>query len=184
MTDSAWHERRRKGIGGSDANTLVHYPARWRELWEIKTGRRADADLSMVVRVAIGKQTEALNIKLFEHASQMVSHSHGIEIAHPRELFMRGSFDGLVGEDSILECKHTSEGKNIEDVAEYYRPQLSHYCFVAGRCLAYLSVLFGNARHEYVSWNPDAAYTSNLLQIEREFWHYVTTDKAPPKWMK
>ena len=48
------------GIGGSDASKIMN--GEWHELWEIKTGRKEDADLSDVFHVQLGHATEKFNL--------------------------------------------------------------------------------------------------------------------------
>ena len=61
----------RKGfIGGSDV-VKIQDPSNWFELWEIKTGRRESEDLSDVLAVQMGVNTEDFNINWFFFSSSI-----------------------------------------------------------------------------------------------------------------
>ena len=96
--------------------------------------------------------------------------------------FMYASYD-LVGkeEDVIVELKHTNSNNTLDNCISTYMPQVQHYLMVSGYEFAYLSVIFGNQRHEVCKIDADKDYQKKLYDIEKSFWSYVEQDKEPEK---
>jgi predicted phage-related endonuclease len=172
---------RRTRIGGSDAGKIV--AGDWRELWELKTGRRADEDLSWVLPVQIGVATEQVNLAFFEHATGHRAFGRGEVYTHPDHPFIGTTLDGLVlieGRPAIVQCKHVNPFAKIEEIEQRYYPQVSHEMLATGASLAFLSVILGTQKHEIIEVHRDREYTTRLLELETEFWKYVADDIAPP----
>jgi len=166
---------RTKGVGGSDANKIIK--GEWHDLWLIKTKRKEPDDLSDVIPVQIGIATESLNIDIFEKLS-------GMEVKRDVELtqknHMMSHLDGFISKEKcVLECKHTYQNNTIEDVAKQYYAQLQHYMMHSETNKAYLSVFFGNVRHEYVYIEFDKEFADKLYIQEEKFWKLVLEDKEP-----
>lgn len=174
------HAERRTRIGGSDAPKIVE--GLWQELWLEKTGRREPEDLSWVLPVQIGVVTEPLNITFFERATGHRVFARGSIYLHPGYQFIGATLDGLVlidDQPAIVQCKHVSAFSKIEEVEQRYYPQVMHECLVTGAPLGFLSVLIGTHKHEVVECRRDPEYVARLLELEREFWTYVQSDKPP-----
>lgn len=178
----------RKGfIGGSDAVKIMN--GDWIELWEIKTGRIESPDLSKNLAVQMGILTEDFNISWFEQEYQKGVHGQQYEILLGGTDTMpplKGTLDGLVGSNDIIECKHTNAFNNMEKVISYYMPQVQLYMYLKilgtkkpiNGC--YLSVFFGNSKWEcsYISY--DSNYLATVISMIQEFWGYVERDEEPP----
>ena len=183
LTD-AQRTARRKFIGGSDSNILMAGdPERIFALWENKTGRRDDDDLSHVLPVQMGVYTEPLNRIWWEITSgQPVTHA-GEQRVHPSIPFMGCTLDGLTVTDSgmqaIFEAKHVNAFAKIEDVFQRYMPQVHHNAMVCGVDHAILSVFVGTMTYEWTEIETDAQYLMELLDREREFWACVEADTPP-----
>ena len=99
---AAWHADRAKGIGGSDAATIMN--GDWLALWQEKTGRREPDDLSNVLPVQLGTFTEPFNRAWFAQQTGMAVDTTRCDgIVHPAYPFMRANIDGRVGL-ALLEC--------------------------------------------------------------------------------
>ncbi|HAX39639.1 MAG TPA: endonuclease [Clostridiales bacterium] len=179
-----WHDARKLGIGGSDANILLSGDAqRILFLWEEKLGRREPEDLTWVLPVQMGSATEDLNAAFYTHATgRQISGRNSIETRHDRP-YMRCELDGMTfteaGEDAIFEAKHVNAFSTIEDVVQRYMPQLHHNMHCARVRHAVLSVFVGTQKHEIFEVAMDDFYLAALLDAEEDFWRCVETETAP-----
>lgn len=182
---------RRGFIGGSDAVKIMN--GDWIELWEIKTGRIESPDLSKNLAVQMGILTEDFNLKWFEQEYNLLVKGHQFEVTeemerkgfdpksiHRHPFKLKGTLDGLVGDNDIIECKHTNAFNNMEKVISYYMPQVQLYMYLAKASGCYLSVFFGNSKWECVYISHDSSYMSPLLDMIQDFWGYVERDEEPP----
>ena len=175
---------RRKFIGGSDANVLMSGDAdRILALWENKTGRRDDEDLSSVLPVQIGIVTEPLNRYWWHlNTGQAVTH-YGEQRTHPEIPFMGCTLDGLTitpsGDTAIWDAKHVNAFAKIDDVIQRYMPQIHHNAAVCGLNHAVLSVFVGTLTYEWAEIETDAIYLMDLMERERGFWACVESDTPP-----
>ena len=174
-------------IGGTAANVIAHtrlYDTDVIDLWRQFTGRTPKPDLSNVLPARIGQATEKTNAEWLAKArdilvdtesatDQLYTHSNG---------FMIAQIDGLVHEDGeigLFEAKHTAIHKKMTDLIDLYYPQIQHYMSVMALPWAYLSVFFGNSKHEYEKIYADPIYTEALIKKERRFWNCVQEDIEP-----
>lgn len=183
MKSVEWHERRRQGIGGSDANILMSGDAeKIYKLWETKIGKAEPDNLDWVLPVQIGVATEELN-------AQFTAHKTGREIIDRNKSlscdveYMRCEIDGMTtteaGEPAIWDAKHVNQFSKIEDVTARYLPQMHHNAYVAGVRHYVLSVIIGTMKLEIVSGEIDDAYMIDLLAIEEKFWDAVQSGTPP-----
>lgn len=172
----------RKGfIGGSDTVQIMQ--DKWQELWMIKTGREEPENLSHNLAVQMGSFTEDFNIRWF-------SEQHSMDVIGQQKEFKsdihgvptKGMVDGLVvGESAILECKHTNAFNTMDNVTDYYMPQIQTYIYLAGVEGAWLSVFFGNNKWESVHISRNAEYFDAMWSLVEDFWGYVKSDIPPNK---
>lgn len=83
----------------------------------------------------------------------------------------------------ILECKTAGiNGAKLwkDGVPEYVQVQVAHQLAVTGKKAADVAVLLGGQFLEIHRIERDEVLIKNLIQLEREFWHYVETDTPPP----
>lgn len=172
-----WYRSRRLGIGGSDAEKIMG--DNWYPLWEEKTGRAEGEDLSDLLYVLMGLWTEPLNRHWFQKKTGMAINMADLgKRVHEDHNFLRANLDGRVGL-GIWEGKHTNSFRKKDEVFEAYYPQCQHNMMVLDAPLCYLSVLKGNGDWHYFEIEEDRAYQAQLLEREREFWNFVTTDTPP-----
>ena len=175
---------RRKFIGGSDANTLMAGdPEKILALWENKTGRREDDDLSGVLPVQMGIYTEPLNRAWWEMTSGQEITNVGEQRIHPSIAYMGSTLDGLTttlaGTPAIFEAKHVNAYSKIDEVIQRYMPQVHHNAAVCGLNHAVLSVFVGTLTYEHAVIETDALYLMELMERERAFWTCVESDTPP-----
>ena len=83
----------------------------------------------------------------------------------------------------ILECKTAGiNGARLwkEGVPEYVQLQVHHQLAVTGKQAADVAVLLGGQHLEIHRIERDEALITRLIELERQFWHYVVTDTPPP----
>lgn len=168
-------------FGGTDAIKLVE--GKWKDIWEIKTGRVEKEDLSDVLPVQMGIYTEPFNIQWFEKQT-------GFKVTNNNDIyknldveFLHATVDGIINsEEAIFEAKHVSPF-SVKNVVDKYYPQLQHYMLVTGLRKAYLSVLVGNLQHKIYEIEADIEFIHKLLYAETHMWAYVQADVPPPDYV-
>jgi hypothetical protein len=168
----------RKGfIGGSDCVKIMN--GNWLELWQIKTGRVESEDLSRNIAVQLGSWTEDFNLEWFEreHDCVLSNHQHQYEL-EIGTVPAKGMIDAKWG-SFIVEAKHTNPYKSMDDIIEYYMPQIQLYCYLAKADGAYFSVIFGNNRWESAHVSFDLRYFDSMWAVVSDFWGYVLRDEEP-----
>ena len=91
----------------------------------------------------------------------------------------------VIGADDvqILECKTAGiNGARLwkEGVPEYVQLQVMHQLAVTGKQAADVAVLLGGQTLEIHRIERDEQMIARLIELERQFWHYVETDTPPP----
>lgn len=143
-----WLQERKKGIGGSDAAAIIGLNPYMTniELWEIKTGRREQEDVSEKEAVKFGVAAEDPIRKLFalDHPEYEVISEPYKTYQNKNHYFIRGSFDGKLIHKTTLkqgvwECKTGTirraadwekwGGRNFEEnrIPQNYYTQILHY---------------------------------------------------------
>jgi len=164
-------------IGGSDCVRIMQ--GHWLELWQVKTGRSEGDDLSRNIAVQLGVCTEDFNLAWFETEHDATITSHQLEYERLiGTVQAKGTVDGI-WENSIVEAKHTNSMNNMDNVIEYYMPQIQMYAYMAKADGIWLSVIFGNNKWEsaYVKYNQD--YFNSMWAVVSDFWGYVVRDEEP-----
>lgn len=205
MTRADWLEERKKGIGGSDAATILGLnPYKTTiELWEEKTGRREAPDISDKPYVKYGTQAEDLLRQLFalDYPQYIVTHEENTIIKHPEHPFLFASLDGKLldvatGKEGILEIKTTNilqstqKEKWKDKIPDNYYCQVLHYLNVTSCSFAILKAQLKydysgeirlETKHYYID-RKDVENDIKLLQEkEIQFWkEYIEKDKRPP----
>ena len=178
----------RKGfIGGSDLYNIMN--GNWHDLWLVKTGRKESENLDHIFRVQLGTYTEQFNLR-------WLARDTGLAIQHLEDQYVgdesvvqylngvpfKGQIDAKAvdeqGEPYIVECKHTSSNRSMDDMLDSYMPQIQLYMNLFTTNKAYLSVIFGNT-HDYRIVDYDGKYLNAVCKRAKEFWHLVETDTEP-----
>lgn len=179
------HEKRRIGIGGSDAPAALGLSP-WVSqyaLWLEKTGR-ISSPVPDSLRLRAGSFNEA-----FVRSEYM--RKTGIEVLpgadsaeHQVHGFMRANTDGTLPDGRVWEAK-TVESEAFRrwngKVPLYYQIQCAHYCAVLDAPGAVLCALIGFS--ELRIWElprNDAFIEKKLIPDEARFWDCVV-NKTPPK---
>ena len=170
----------RKGfIGGSDCVRIMN--GDWYELWQVKTGRAEPENLSNNLAVQLGITTEDFNLAWFEKETKKIVAAQQKEyIETIGTVPVKGTIDGGIrGERNIIEAKHTNAFTNMDEQIGRYMPQIQLYMRLANATGAYLSIIFGNSKWDYVHVSYDEEYFNSMWAVVSDFWGYVVRDEEP-----
>lgn len=203
MTRQEWLETRKKGLGGSDAAAVLGLSP-WKtnvQLWEEKTGRREDKDMSQDSYVQYGVRVEAPMREIFalDFPQYEVAHEENLSESHPEYPQLRASLDGKLlergtGRTGVLEIKAAFINSRADNdkwkigVPQHYFTQILHNMFVVEADFAILKArlirnwdtgLYVTEKHfefEMADYQEDVAY---LVEKELAFWSHVENGTRP-----
>lgn len=188
MSREEWLERRREGIGGSDAPAIME-ATKWGSplsVYADKLGLVPDRDMTEAMRQGVDFE-DAVARRFSGDAGVKVRRCHRM-YRHPEHRFMLANIDRQVlGGSGFegLECKTTSlfnpaDFAGGEIPPEYYW-QCMHYMAVTGAKKWHLAVLvLSKAFHRFEIPRDDAAI-EKLIARERDFWHNHVLAGVPPR---
>src|SRR5690554_4036572 len=107
-------------------------------------------------------------------------------LQHPDIPWMLANIDREVvgsADVQILECKTAGiNGARLwrDGVPKYIEVQVMHQLAVTGKQAADVAVLLGGQQLEVYRIERDELLIKHLIELERQFWHYVETDTPPP----
>ena len=187
-----WLAVRKGGIGSSDAASAVGlnpYKSQL-ELWMEKTGRGAGLPKvdpkDQSSPMYWGNLLESIVAAHYTMRSGHKVRRINAVLQHPTEPWMLANLDReVIGtpEVQILECKTAGiNGARLwkDGVPEYIQLQVMHQLAVTGKQTADVAVLIGGQDLQIHRIVRDDAMIARLIELERQFWHYVETDTAPP----
>jgi putative phage-type endonuclease len=194
ITRADWLKVRTRGIGSSDAAAAVGlnpYQSQL-ELWLIKTGR--DGNLPKVdpndetSPMYWGTVLEPIVAVHYTRRTKNKVRRINAVLQHPEpdKSWMLANIDySVVGSDEvqILECKTAGEyGSKLwrDGVPEYIQCQVQHQMAVTGKAVVDVCVLICGQEIRVYRVERDDELIARLIQLERQFWHYVETDTPPP----
>lgn len=194
LSRDEWLEVRKRGIGSSDAGTAVGlnpYQSQL-ELWLIKTGR--DGNLPKVdpndetSPMYWGILLEPIVAAHYTRRTGNRVRKINAVLQHPDsdKSWMLANIDREVTgvhDVQILECKTAGEfGARLwrDGVPEYIVCQVQHQLAVTGKAAADVCVLICGQEIRIYRIERDEALIARLIELERQFWHYVETDTPPP----
>jgi putative phage-type endonuclease len=184
MERNEWLAARKKGIGASDAPTIMG-KSPWStpyQLWCDKTSTEIPEDNGNYATNR-GNQLEPIARARYELES-------GLEFpatlaVHKDVPYFMASLDGFNAENNlILEIKCPGAADHATAVSgavpEKYYPQLQHQLMVTGAKACHYVSYDGYESLALVLVAPDYGYISELMAAEHAFWKLVT-DKIPPE---
>lgn len=200
--DEQWHFRRRLGIGGSEAGTILglnKYQTAW-DLWGIKTGRVAPPDLSDNDAVIMGHLLEQVVAERYMKITGKTVRRSNVHHIHKEKPWLVGNLDRVVvGEKRGLECKTASSfaakgkfGKGnqygpdgelvilCDEVPDTYMIQVQHYMAVTGLEVFDLAVLIDGRKTSIYTIARNDELIAEIESQLTEFWFKnVIADIAP-----
>jgi len=189
-----WLAVRKQGIGSSDAATacgLNPYQSPL-ELWLIKTGRDGglpkadphDEESPMYWGTILEPIVAAHYTKRTGNRVRRINAV--LQHPDPSLPWMLANVDREVTgapDVQILECKTAGiNGARLwkDGVPEYVQLQVHHQLAVTGKQAADVAVLLGGQHLEIQRIERDESLITRLIELERQFWHFVETDTPPP----
>lgn len=197
-----WLKLRKKGIGGSDAGTVIgvnKYKNNVR-LWEEKTGRVIPEDISDKPAVIFGKKAEEPIRELFkqDYPQYTVDYHEFHMYVNDDYPFIFATLDGEItdenGRHGILEIKTTTiQNKNQWDdwedrIPDSYYAQILHQLVATGWDFAILKAyiryyrdgeLRAAIRHFRIEREDVQQDIQALIEKESAFWKCVENDIKP-----
>ena len=199
--ENEWHEIRRKHIGGSDVSIIMGYNEYKNPvtLWEEKTGRKKQDDLTQNEAVQRGNMSENLLIEHFK------INNPGYSVGKIENSLENLQFPFMIANlDGTLEHKELGKGvleiktatchsyavyldKWKTDIPIEYYLQIQHYLSVTNYNYA---ILYADIRLEYteekrheikqyfIKRNDEDI--NQIVEKEKEFYQYLVEDKQPP----
>lgn len=199
LSREEWLQYRRLGIGGSDAAAVLG-------ISPFQTGRDLYYDkLSIVsaneeenwVAKKAGTLLEPLVAEIFSYRTGLKIFRRPFMYRHPQYPWMLADLDYLVelpnGKSAILECKTTNPfGKENwwyngrEIVPLNYEAQGRHYMSVMNIDRIYYCCYYTNTAEEAIirHIDRDAAYESELIALEEDFWLKHVQAHVPPPYIE
>lgn len=197
-----WLQARQNRIGGSDAAAIIGLNPYMSnvDLWEIKTGRRQQEDISQKSYVKYGTEAEKYLRELFklDHPEYTVFYKENNMFLNDVYPWAHASLDGWLrdkdGHTGIWECKTAnilnSRQKEKWDnrIPDNYYCQILHYFMVTEFNFAILKAqlkydygddvmcVTKHYRIERAEVEQDIRY---LAEKEKEFWECVREDRKP-----
>ncbi len=183
MTRDEWLQKRRQGIGGSDASVILGLNP-WKaqmDLWLEKTGEFTEDEDNE--KMYWGRILEDIVAQEFSIRTGLKVRRKNAILQHKQHPFMLANVDRLViGQKAGVECKnigiHSADHWEM-GVPEYYQAQVQHYMAVTGYPVWYVAVLIGGQEFRYYKLTRDEQFIHELIQAETEFWKLVET-RTPP----
>jgi len=198
-----WHVHRNSFIGGSDASAILGMNPYMSnvELWQIKTGRISQEDISEKPYVKYGVAAEQHLRDLFQldFPQYEVRYKENNSILNDRFPWAAASLDGILiekdtGRKGVLEIKTTNilqsmqKEKWNEKIPDNYYVQILHYLMVTEFEFAVLKAQikseYGDmpylqTRHYLIERSDVQDDISFLEEEERKFWELVKLNKQP-----
>ena len=192
LSRDEWLDVRKRGIGSSDSSAAIGlnpYKSQL-ELWLEKTNRdqhlakpNPDDDTAPVFW---GVVLEPVVASQYQRRSGNKVRKVNAVLQHPEIPWMLANIDReVVGSTDvqILECKTAGiNGAKLwrDGVPKYVEVQVMHQLAVTGKQAADVAVLLGGQQLEVYRIERDEILIKHLIELERQFWHYVETDTPPP----
>lgn len=197
-----WLLARSRRIGGSDAAAVIgKSPYMTNErLWEIKTGRRPQPDISDDAAVWYGTEAETHLRELFklDFPEYRVNYEPYNMFVNEETPWAHASLDGWLvkdGRTGILEIKTAFVNSKLQAdlwsdrIPDQYYCQLLHYLMVTGFDFAILKAQLKHqigdelpylqTRHYMIERSEVEGDIEYLKEAEREFWRCIKEDRRP-----
>lgn len=183
---NAWLAARSKGIGGSDAGTIMGSNP-WKspyQLWLEKTGQVEPEDISQKDSVYWGTVLEPLVAKRFSEITGKKVERCGT-LQNNDSPWMLANIDRLVlGEGAGLEIKTTNAFRSAEwdgdQLPDSYYWQCQHYMMTTGLPLWYIAVLIGGQDFRWKAIPRNEEDIKELFLREEEFWNVNVLQHVMP----
>ena len=200
LPESDWLEYRRRGIGGSDAASILGVsPFKTaRDLYydKLKIVTYEDPEENWVQK-KMGHLLEDLVAEIFHVRTGYEIYQVKKMFYHPKYPFMLADVDYFItmpnGETAILEIKTTNYNatdhwwvNGVEAVPVNYEIQGRHYMAVMNVNHVFFCCLYGNSEQETIIRHivRDMDYEEELIALEGDFWNNHILTRTPPQYVE
>jgi predicted phage-related endonuclease len=186
-------KERTKYLGASEAKHILAGGRAWQDLWKQKTGRVQPDDLSDVFPVQLGSFTEDFHLdwtiarlgRTTDWREIKGGRQHEDRVGFFNQVPMLAHLDALIINEATkgkapVEVKHSSGQRKLEDLVDFYMPQLQQIMLCGGYEKLLFSAILANTEPERLWIGRSHAYADVLTEQSAAFWKYVTTDTLPP----
>lgn len=192
MTQDEWIAGRKTYLGGSDIGAVLglsKYKTPY-DIWEIKTGKREQEDLSNNEYVTLGNDMEdIIAAKFCKMTGHEVRRDNKVRL-HAEYPFLAANIDRLIVRDDkhktpgLLEIKTTSSYamKQWELGIPYdYHAQHQHYFGITGFEWGYFAIFnFDKRETTLIQTAPDPAFIKKITDYAAEWWQEHVIKDVPP----
>lgn len=175
MSKEKWLKKRREGIGGSDAASVLGlnpYKSSMSVYMGIKNDLVIDEEINY--KMDLGNKLEDFVANEFTlKTGKKVRNVNGI-LKNDKYPFALANIDrAVVGEKAFLECKVTnSYSKKLwqKEVPIYCQVQCYHYMAVTGATHCYIAALIGNEELVIHKLDRNEELINEIMNLEKMFW--------------
>lgn len=185
LSKEAWLELRRKGIGGSDAASIVGlnpYSSAI-DVYADKLGLKAPVEESEAMW--LGNVLEPVVAKRFEQETGLSVQRRNAILQHPEHPWMIANIDRMVvGQKAGLEIKTTNLLNKTKfadgEVPPTYLIQALHYLAVSGLSSWFIAVMVLGRGFHIFHIERNEAEINALIDAEKRFWENHVLKQIPP----
>ncbi|MBO3445852.1 lambda-exonuclease family protein [Clostridium sp. CCUG 7971] len=181
MSKDEWLEKRKCGIGGSDAASVLGLSP-YKSSMSVYMDKIAqnyyadkeDINEEVNYRMELGNKLENFVASEFTlKTGKKVRNINGI-LKNDKYTFAIANIDrAVIGEKAFLECKVTNTySKKLwqKEVPIHYQIQCHHYMAVTGATHCYVAVLIGNEEFVIHKLDRDKDLINQIMDLEKMFW--------------
>ena len=189
MNKFEWEKRRKEGIGGSDAASVLglspyksSISVYMDKIDEVQVGNSYEDEVSY--RMELGNKLKNFVANEFMlKTNKKVRNVNGI-LRNDKYPFALANIDrAIIGEKAFLECKVTnSYSKKLwqKEVPIYYQVQCYHYMAVTGATHCYIAVLIGNEDLVIHKIERNEELINQIMDLEKSFWDKCVLGSSLP----
>ena len=182
-------------IGSSDARDIMS--GNWLELYNKKMGLVEEVDLSDNFKVQLGTETESFHLDWLQkqldakfpgvYSLSKGLHQHG-DVKKAQHFNIHeccGShIDAILTEPSntqtLVEVKHSGTFRSLDELCDYYMPQIQHHLFVWDVEHLVFSAIRGNEPPAQIWVERNEEYKEHYTSLCSIFWEHVQNANPPP----
>lgn len=184
MPKETWLKLRKKGIGGSDASSILNLNPYKSSVNVYMEKIDENIEINNNMKMILGEKLEEFVAKEFcNQTGKKVRNLNGILRNHKYPYAIANLDKVVVGENAFLECVVTNSFcKKIwsEEVPINYQIQCYHYMAVTGATHCYVCALIGNEDIKIYKLERDEELIEYIMEKEEEFWKkYILGDDIP-----
>ena len=184
MSKETWLRLRKKGIGGSDASSVLNLNPN-RSIVNVYMDKLDEnIEENSNINMILGERLEDFVAKEFSiQTGKKVRNLNGI-LRNQKYPFAIANLDKVVvSENAFLECVVTNSFCKkdwSEEVPIHYQIQCYHYMAVTGATHCYVCALIGNEEIKIYKLDRDQELIDYIMEKEEEFWNrYILGDEVP-----